>query len=270
MNMNKKLLSITAGVLSAGLLSAGRCPDLSTLSLTTDIGFDSEYVYRGAKLDQQVFAPAVKVGVSLFDQGKLYFGNKNFLSVKSSDFNKHDFSIGFSYDLTEILAVDLGFTYHLWKNIRQVEAIKKHGVSAKKYGNEIYIGFVADTLLSPSLYYNYDSTWKRHNLESGVDYLYDLSLFGINGFAVDLFAKLGFDRTKKPFGVKKDVATTILGNFKESYWYYGTGADLVYAFSENAKIRAGVKFEGLNKKEAWTYGKHKNLSWFSVSFDCSC
>jgi outer membrane receptor protein involved in Fe transport len=278
MNMNKKLISIAAGVLSAGILSADGGCGLSALSLDATIGFDSEYVYRGHKLDQQVIAPGIKVGASLFDQGELYFGNKNFLSTNSSDYNKHDFSIGFSHELTEIFTVDVGFTHHVWKNLRKA-VDKKSGwdgiakkIGVKKHGNEIYMGFVTDVLLSPSLYYNYDFTWKRHNLEGGVDYLYDLSSFGINGFAVDISVKLGFDRTQKPFGMKKDIATDLLKAFdtKKSYWYYGTGADLVYTFNENVKIRTGVKFEGLNKKKAWVYRGHKNLCWFSASFDCSC
>jgi hypothetical protein len=292
MNMNKKLISIAAGVLSAGLLSADGGSGLPKLSLDTSIGFDSEYVDRGFKLGQQVFTPSIGVSASLLDQGELYFSNKNFLSVKSSDHNRHDISIGFSYNATEILVTDIGFNCHLRRNIRQAidkntaansllsshfrtlaaqgKFAKENGV--KRYSAEIYMGFIADVLLTPSFYYTYDISWRRHNLEGKVDYLHELSSIGINGFTVDLFAKFGFDHTQKPLGIKKTVAKIVFwdNGYKKSYWYYGLGAGLSYFFNENAKVCTSVKFEGMNKKKAWVYRDHKNFFWCSLSFDCSC
>jgi hypothetical protein len=274
--MNKKLLnSIAVGVLSAGCLSADGGCKFPPLSLSTGIHFDNKYVYRGTKLGQQVFTPSVEISASLFDKGELYFGNKNFLAIKSSDFNKHDFSIGFSYDVTDLFRVDLGFTAHLQRNLKkaidsQFEAGAVDATGVKKHNYEIYVGILADVLLNPSLYYSYDFTWKRQNIEGKVNYLYDLSSIGVSGFAVDLSAKIGYDHTKKPFGMKKSVADTEFWNqgAKKGYFYYGAGADLVYSFNENAQARAGIKYEGLNKKTAWNYSGYKNLVWFSTSLDC--
>ncbi|MDR2419837.1 MAG: hypothetical protein LBD40_00725 [Puniceicoccales bacterium] len=298
--MNKKFVSIAAGLLSAGFLSADGGFAVPPLSLHTRIAFDSEYVDRGTRLGQQVFTPSIEVGASILDKGELYFGNQNFLAIKSSELNKHDFYIGFTYDVTDLFTADLGFVAHIQKNLKDafnkralqlareeasnpnltLEALTTFfgGVPAtlagvKKHSYEIYLGLAANVLLNPSFYYNYDFTWRRHNIEGKVNYLYDLSSFGVNGFAVDLSAKLGFDHTKRPWGIKKDVAQKELWSkdVKKGYFYYGAGADLVYSFNENAQARAGVKYEGQNKKKAWAYNAYasrKNLIWFSTSLDC--
>ena len=298
--MNKKFFSIAAGLLSAGFLSADGGFTVPPLSLGTHIAFDSEYVDRGARLGQQVFTPSIEVGASILDKGQLYFGNQNFLAVKSSDFNKHDFYIGFSYDITDLFTADLGFVAHIQRNLKDAfnkealrEARKTQGnpnltlenlttasggvpanlADVKKRSYEFYVGLAANVLLNPSFYYNYDFTWKRHNIEGKVNYLYDLSSVGVNGFAVDLSAKIGYDHTKRPWGIKKDAAQRLLwdNDLKKGYFYYGTGADLVYSFKENVQARAGVKYEGLNKKEAWACGAYagrKNLVWFSTSLEC--
>jgi hypothetical protein len=299
-HMNKKFFSIAAGLLSAGFLSADGGFTVPPLSLGTHIAFDSEYVDRGARLGQQVFTPSIEVGASILDKGQLYFGNQNFLAVKSSDLNKHDFYIGFSYDITDLFTADLGFVAHIQRNLKDAfnkEALRiareaagnpsltlenvttdRGGIPAnlagvKKRSYEIYVGLAANVLLNPSFYYNYDFTWKRHNIEGKVNYLYDLSSVGANGFAVDLSAKIGYDHTERPWGINKEFAQLIndLKKVKKGYFYYGAGADLVYSFKENVQARAGVKYEGLNRKEAWIcepYGGRKNLIWFSTSLDC--
>jgi hypothetical protein len=299
-HMNKKFVSIAAGLLSAVFLSADGGFTVPPLSLRTHLAFDSEYVDRGSRLGQQAFTPNIEIGASILDKGELYFGNQNFLATKNSDLNKHDFYVGFSYDITDLFTADLGFVAHIQRNLKDVfnkkalelaretrgnpnltlEALTTDagGVPAtlagvKKRSYEIYLGLAANVLLNPSFYYNYDFTWRRHNIEGKVNYLYDLSSVGVNGFAVDLFAKAGYDRTERPLGIKKDVAQKEFWSkdIKKGYFYYGTGADLVYSFNENVQARAGVKYEGQNKKEAWAYkayASRKNLLWFSTSLDC--
>ena len=246
---------------------------LPALSLKTDLRFDSEYVYRGAKLGYQVFVPKVELGASLFGKGNLYFGNQNFLLVRNSLSNRNDLYVGFSYDITDIFTADAGFTFHLRKggNI----TLQQQG--GKKDTKEIYVGLLSNVCWNPSLRYSYDVTWQRHNIESNIEYPYDLTSLGIERFAVAFLAKAGFDRANKPLGIKHSFEPGGRHHGKKkSYAYYGAGVDLVRSFNENCEGRIGVRYEGTSTKSAWIHGPsawlftvRKNLAWFSTSIDCS-
>ncbi|MDR2419965.1 MAG: hypothetical protein LBD40_01410 [Puniceicoccales bacterium] len=271
--MNKKLINIAVGTLCIGSSLMAKEPRdsfaLPPLSLKTDIRFDSEYVYRGAKLGQQVFIPKVELGASLFEKGRFYFGNENFLLVKNSLSNRNDLCVGFSYDLTDLFTVDGALTFHL----RKSENITLNQQGGKKDTKEIYVGLLSNVCWNPSLYYSYDITWKRHNLEGRLEYPYDLTPLGVEGFAVALRAKAGFDRTNKPLGIKNSFEPGGRHHGKKkSYAYYGAGIDLVRSFNENCEGRIGVNYEGTSTKSAWIHGPsawlftvRKNLAWFSTS-----
>jgi hypothetical protein len=275
MNMNKKWITTLVGILSSGFLCAENSFKLPALSLDTSCRFDTEHVYRGSKLNQQTFIPKIEISASLFGSGDIYFGTKAFLSTKNSRFDKYDLYIGLSYDIADTFALDAGFTHHVYRNrFSWIPSIKPYWKFVKRHSEEIYIGCIADVLLSPSLYYYYDITLKRHNLEGRMSYRYDLSSWGIGGFAMDLFAKVGYDRTQQPFGLKgsfKDGAA--FAGSKKGYCYYGSGADLIYTVNEHAAVRAGVKYEGANGKKAWiakiSEKYRKNLLWFSSSIESS-
>ncbi|MDR0445270.1 MAG: hypothetical protein LBG98_03240 [Puniceicoccales bacterium] len=274
MNTNKKLMATLAGILSVGFLHAECGFKLPELSLDTSCRFDTEYVYRGAKLNQQVFSPKIEISTSLFDEGDIYFGNKAFLGVKDSRFAKYDYYLGASYEFADIFAVDAGLIHHKYRNrFSWVKSLPRRDV--KRHGEEIYLGFIADVFLNPSVYYSYDITQKRHNLEGKANYLYDLSSVGANGFAVDLFTKIGYDKTKRPLGLKSALRSgSVFDGFKKGYFYYGAGADIiVYILRESVKIQTGARYEGANAKKIWTAKlsekNHKNFIWFSTSVECN-
>jgi hypothetical protein len=135
---------------------------------------------------------------------------------------------------------------------------------------------MADVLLSPSMYFFYDFGSREAAIEGRVAYTYDLAQFGVNGVALELGAKLGYDKASRPFACKKYDRDTM---GKKGYFYYGANADLVYSFNEHTKARAGLEIAGNSaKKNAWVnnwatdvagVGAHKSLVWFNASVDCS-
>jgi hypothetical protein len=258
----------------------------------------------------------VELGLSLFEGGKVYLGNRNYLSVKeeenlfkvTNDFirertnseeefqkarkiqkanvNRYDFYVGFSYDTGHFLAADLGFIFHVW---RKRFGLPGDSVDFKHRTREIYVGLLSDVLLNPSLYYAYDFQWKRHNLEGKVRHNYALSSIGLDGFSLDFLGKIGYDHTKKPYGVKdafkKDAyeiedggdeadAYGIFYGKRKGYFYYGSGVDLVYQFNELISARAGVRYEGTRQKKAWVHGfggakPRRHLCWFTAAVEGS-
>lgn len=159
----------------------------------------------------------------------------------------------------------------------------------KRQSHEISFGIMADVLLDPALYFSYDFTQKKANVEGTISHTFDLGSVGANGFAIDLGAKLGYTRVKKPFGL--DSKTKVLHVWedksanpavlkhelgelfnKKSWFYMGANADLVYAFNEHAKARAGVAFSYNNAgKNTWVndLNKKKHNIWFSSALEFS-
>jgi hypothetical protein len=226
--MKMKFFSAFAGVLLAGALSAEEPTSPSkphALSLDTSFRLDTEQVYRGQRIGHQVFRPKVELGLSLFEGGKVYLGNRNWISRHSTP-NWHDFYVGFTYAFTDLFSTDLGFTHRLWRDFESVsgtlmqESLQPDGTSVtrvttthsrvnwikvgggKDHSEELYVGLKAATFLSPSLYYSYNTTWRRHNLEGKANYTYDLSSLGFSGSALEFSAKVGYDHTQRPYGHK--------------------------------------------------------------------
>ncbi|MDR0590369.1 MAG: hypothetical protein LBG09_00705 [Puniceicoccales bacterium] len=159
----------------------------------------------------------------------------------------------------------------------------------KRQSHEISFGIMADVLLDPALYFSYDFTQKKANVEGTIGHTFDLGSVGANGFAIDLGAKLGYTRVKKPFGLDsktkvlhvwedKSVNPAVLkhelGDLfnKKSWFYMGANADLVYAFNEHAKARAGVAFSYNSAgKNTWVndLNKKKHNIWFSSALEFS-
>jgi hypothetical protein len=161
--------------------------------------------------------------------------------------------------------------------------------TGKKQSHEIGFGILADVLLDPALYFSYDFTQKKANVEGTIGHTFDLGSVGANGLAIDLGAKLGYSRVKKPFGINsktkvlrvwedtsvnphtlKHEVGELFG--KKGWFYTGANADLVYSLNEHAKARAGVAFSYNNAgKDTWVnaFNRKKHSVWFSSALEFS-
>jgi opacity protein-like surface antigen len=343
----KKLLTITSSLLTAGSIFA----EITMPALTVDskIEFNTARVSEGHRLGDHNFAPSVEVGVPLLGAGEFYVGLDSYLlfdqqkhakglNVSNSQVNAKGRDevapyIGFSYDVTDMFTIDLGYTYHRYSDRRSVLVavggrefrpfndegkidifntedgsvngalsiadfnVEKdkdtpwdnsaQGLRVKRNGHEIYAGVMVDVLLSPAVYFAYDCTQKKANIEGTINYTFDLGSVGANGFAIDLGTKIGYSRVNKPYGVNRatQVAFAVLddggdiagveagGLFDKKGWgYIGANADLVYSLNEHTKARAGV---GLSfnsaKKNSWVndFNSKKHNVWFSSAVEFS-
>ncbi|MDR1303409.1 MAG: hypothetical protein LBJ81_02185 [Puniceicoccales bacterium] len=159
----------------------------------------------------------------------------------------------------------------------------------KRQSHEISFGIMADVLCDPALYFSYDFTQKKANVEGTIGHTFDLGSVGASGFAIDLGAKLGYTHVKKPFGIDsktkvlqvwedKSVNPAVLKHElgelfnKKSWVYFGANADVVYAFNEHAKARAGVAFSCNSAgKNTWVndLNRKKHNIWFSTGLEFS-
>lgn len=285
-----KLLAITSGLLAAGVANAEFT--MPAFNINSKIAFETAHVSEGRRTMDQNFAPSIEIGLPLFGAGDLYVGLDAYLMANSQKEGRNEFDpyVGFSYDVTDMFTLDLGYTYKRFDSkyeltgYTDVAGAAGKVIEGKKYSHEIYAGVMADVLLNPSIYFSYDLTQKKADIEGALGYTLDLGSFGAKGLAIDLGAKAGYSRVTKPFGIKRSttavLATAAAGTaptalsgtyFAKKGWFYGAlSADLVYGFNDNAKARAGVAFSFNNaKKDSWinSMNAKKHNVWFSSAVE---
>ncbi len=217
-------------------------PTLEDLSISGAFVYESEYIFRGANLNGDSFQPQIEFGLPLYG-GNLYAGIWTNLPIAetgaNSGFgNEVDPYIGYAYPVTDIVTVDVGFTYYWFPEIG----------SAIDRTREVYVGVQADVadqiFVTPAVYFYYDFDLEQIVVEGSIGYTLDLEdLAGIPGVGVDLAAYVGFVSTddgnagQGPAGVEN------------GYTYYGGSADLIYSLNENIAFSVGVRAAGNNDGE---------------------
>lgn len=294
----KKLLAITSGLVAGSAMAF----EMPALSVNSKVEFNTARVREGRREMDQNFVPSIEIGLPLFGAGDLYVGMDAYLPSNNEKAGRNEVApyVGFSYDITDMFTLDLGYICHHYTAGKRnpLEGVNYSLTSGgtvvtdpylnKKNTHEIYAGVMADVLLTPSLYFSYDATQKKANIEGAISYTYDLGSFGANGFAVDLGAHAGYSRVKKPYGAADvstviyvdtttlgtyDVAADLFEGHKKGYFYVGGNADLVYSLNENTKARAGVAVSYNNaKKASWInnlVNEKKANVWFSSAVEFS-
>ncbi|WP_309397880.1 hypothetical protein [Cerasicoccus maritimus] len=224
-----------ATIAIAGAATAASADFLSDLSIAGTFDYESQYVFRSAKLAYESFQPSVDFGYSVLG-GDAYFGiwtNQPItgLSHAGNGFaNEIDFYLGYAYPVTDIFTVDAGFTYYWYP-----ETIAGSGLPGQT--REIFLGGSADVLLSPALYVYYDFDLEQVVVELSIGYSLDLGEYvGAEGLSFDTGAYLGFVDTED------GSAGLTTPKVKNGYTYGGITADLVYALNENVSSSIGVRW----------------------------
>jgi hypothetical protein len=178
---------------------------------------------------------------------------------------------------------------YVFKGLEELEMT--YTLEGKKRFHEIYAGITADVLLSPALYFGYDFTQKKSNIDGTIYHTFDLSSCGVSGLVLGLGGKVGYTRVKKPYGIAHDTRVFLFkpenidwragtvafepdgGNllFDKTCWFYaGANADVIYSLNENVKARAGIAFSYNNADEgSWINEKNhkKHNVWFSSGIE---
>ncbi|MDR0740286.1 MAG: hypothetical protein LBF34_01085 [Puniceicoccales bacterium] len=295
----KKIL-ITSGLLATG----GAFAELATpttLTVQSKVEFNTASVGSGRYTMGNNIVPKLEIGMPLFDgSGRLYFSVEGTFKTKSIDQkggNDVLFSLGFSYDVTDLLTVDFGYSWDydiegdteisevngkrfaVAENgeVRYYEVRGEDGrprqeaeivsVHAKRSFHEVYAGITANMLLNLGLYLKYDITQKRIKAEGTISHTFDLNS---SGFAIDVGAKLGYVNIGKPNGISaeamfiEEVAERPVDNRitdlydKKNWCYLGGNANLTYNFNEHAKAYVGVAaIWNSASKDCWVNSTYK-------------
>ncbi|MDR1401918.1 MAG: hypothetical protein LBI81_03125 [Puniceicoccales bacterium] len=297
----KKLSIMFAALLGVACLGAADASASwqSDISVDASAKFESKHVFRGRQQMKEAFVTDLCIGYKGFSDIELYLGadaafglhsyrkvpdlaggvlaiadmeaasNMGFLRHLNENLSPY---IGIVYEIDDTFSIEGGYTHHFYVSRSFITTLAE---VTEKGSDEIYAGVCADILLSPSAYCFYDFSRREFALEGKVGYYFDLSEQVLSGLGIDLGAKLGYDRTVKPYGAKEQIETIFPSESKKGYWYYGITADLVCALGEHAKTKIGAAVEGNSAKgDSWVNnggidGSKRTSVWFNASVDCS-
>lgn len=222
----KLLIAVSSLCGAASLLNA------EELSISATVGWESEYVFRGAQLADSILTAAVDLEYTGVYVGIWSAQPVNSLDQASQEF---DFYGGYAFNATDMLSLDFGLTAYYYPSLEDFAP------GADDLTVEAYVGGALDTVLAPALYLYYDFTLENFTIEGSAGHSFDLG----NSMSIDLGAYLGY--------VWIDAGG--------DYFYGGLNGDLTYSFTDFASASIGprVSFNDVD------VGRDANF-WFGASF----
>jgi uncharacterized protein (TIGR02001 family) len=264
--MNKfYTIALAAAALSAGSAQA------QDYSLTTSVGWESMYIFRGVELAQENFVASAELAVGDFYAGiwtsqpsagatsptivdpVVVDGELEDAGIEGGLIGSEvDFYLGYGIAVSDVVSIDVGATLYYYPET----------TSGDETTFETYVGAAFDTMLSPALYIYYDWDLENLTIEGSIGYSIEVA----DNTSVDLGAFIGFVDLDSPLettldmGTPDDVSDDELLS-EDTYTYIGFLADLVYTINETASTSLGIRysynseddFEG-NSDEFWFGG----------------
>jgi uncharacterized protein (TIGR02001 family) len=200
------LAALVAGVSAQAQDSAPA--EGSALSVTVDVTYVSDYIFRGAKLGDASLQPSIEAAY-----GDFYAGVWHTSEISSSTTNstETDLYAGYGFAVSDVVSLDAGVTRYTYEG------------GSGDDSTEVFIGAAFDVLLSPSLYYYYDFDYEVSTVEASIGYSFPIDQIGAS---LDLSAKYGW--------VSPDAG--------EDRNYAVLGAAVPYSLSETATLTVGVDY----------------------------
>ena len=210
-------------------------PTISKLSIAGSFGYESAYVFRGAKCADSSFQASVEAGYPVLG-GDIHAGLWTNQPIASGQSNEIDLYLGWTKPLTDSLTFDLGYTYY-WYADTETGLLRS---------NELYLGVVFDTSktlggvnLNPAIAYYYDWNLEAHTIELSMGYSFDLSdIAGVEGLSLDPNIYLGWSARGMPSA-----------EWGPHQWssgiYYGLSLNLNYRLNDDANVYIGGRWAGI-------------------------
>ncbi len=201
-----KQTTLALAALVAGVSAQAQEAEASALSVTVDVTYVSDYIFRGAQAGDASIQPSVEAAY-----GDFYAGAWHTSELSHNDgATETDLYAGYGFALTDIVSLDAGVTRYTYNGGSNGDT------------TEVYVGLSADVLLSPSVYYYYDFDLETYVVEGSVGYSLPIDAANLS---LDLAASVGH------VGAPGDDRT-----------YYVVGASVPYALSETATLTVGVSY----------------------------
>ncbi len=229
----KKTALILAALFVGAALSADEAPaaPASSYSITADIPYVSNYVFRGTKIATGSLQPSLKLSA-----GAAY-GGIWFSEPLNSDYdNEIDFYGGYNFALTKNWSLDVGATYYYYP-----ELISSPGSHSGTF--EGYAGLTGTLTgaLTGSVYVYQDFTLKNTTVQGSL------------GYSMPIDSKVSMNVALTVGGVKVDQGP--------DYAYYGAAVTFPWKVSDQGTVTTGFNY-ATNDLD----GASDNLFWVNVGY----
>lgn len=216
-------------IISFGFLSLAAMPAAAqNVEVSTTIGFESRYVFRGVQFAETSFQPAINLSYGNFYLNawlNLPIGDDDLVVTPGGE--ELDIIGGYSFPLSDIVSADIGFTYYTFPDLASgfFDVFEEDGDGMGANTFEPYLGLSFDTVLSPSVYVYRDIFLDTTTFQANVSH------------SIPLAKKTGFDLGGYIGYVIDDAGGT-------DYLYGAASADISYALTENGSLYAGARYGG--------------------------
>lgn len=197
-------------------------------TVSTVVGFESRYVFRGVQFAETSFQPAVNLGYGNFygaAWANLPIGDDDLVVTPGGE--ELDLVAGYSAALNDLITYDIGVTYYTFPDAASgfFDVFKEDKSGSGANTLEPYIGVSLAAPLSPKLYLYRDFYLDTFTIQGSASH----SIPVAEEWSIDFGGSLGY--------VFDDDAGG-------DYLYGAVSADLAYAISDDSSITAGVRYGG--------------------------
>lgn len=229
-----------------------------SIEVSTTVGFESRYIFRGVQFAETSFQPAINLSYGNFYGGawlNLPVGDDDLVVTPGGE--ELDLFVGYGFDLNESVSLDFGVTYYTFPDVASgfFDLFEEDGDGLGANTIEAYAGIALSAPLSPSLYVYRDFNFDTFTIQGDVSHSIPLS----EKTSFDLSGSVGY----------------VIDDDPADYLYGSASADLSYAISDSGSIAAGVRYGGsdiaggafIDDSIAGTT-KSSGL-WFGLSFNAT-
>lgn len=224
--MFRKLSGLLTAALATTAISTSASAE--TLQVSTTVGFESRYLFRGVQFAETSFQPAINLSYGNFYLNawlNLPIGDDDLVVTPGGE--ELDLVAGYSFPVSSVVSADIGVTYYTFPDLASgfFDLYEEDGDGLGANTIEPYIGLSFDIPLSPSVYIYHD-------------FNFDTTTFQVNAsHSIPLAEKTSFDLGGYIGYVVDDTGGT-------DYVYGTASANVTYAISDNGSIYTGVRYGG--------------------------
>lgn len=199
-----------------------------SIGVSTTLGFESRYVFRGVQFAETSLQPAVELSYGGFYGGAWFntpIGDDDLVVTPGGE--ELDLYAGYSAGVSDLITLDVGLTYYTFPDLASgfFDTFDEDGDGLGANTLEAFAGLSVDSPLAPSLYVYRDFMFDTFTIEGGVSHSIPLA----EKTSFDLGAALGY---------------VIDDDTGGDYLYGSASADLSYSLTDDAALSAGVRYGG--------------------------
>lgn len=234
----KKLL--IAAIASAAIGTSAQAENMfEDLTVLTSVSFESEYVFRGIQLADEVIQPSIEVRAD-----DLYAGFWASVPLEDEYSEEINLYVGYNIPVNEKIGIDIGYMYYWYVNDDDVTNPASFTPGDQGFGydfrNEVYFGIYGNTFLRPQLFFYYDFSLDQIVVEFSAGHSYSLENVSerLRNASIELGGYVG------AAAADDYNSDQLAGSPENSYSYWGLTADLAYRIKEGLAATIGVRYAG--------------------------